>query len=293
MFSFDAKRKRQSVVLFDGKNYKLYVKGADSSIISNLNRSFSHPYLKNIEDYLQKFSLLGYRTLVFAVRYLSVDEYKDIRDRYQRAMNSGDRASDLADLAEQIEVDLTLLGMTAVEDSLQKRVKETITRLLEANIKVWMITGDKLETAHNIAIMAGIVSHQMDIYRLDGFTESQFMAKAQRLIEKINKQSKTHRKVAIIFDMRLVGKRPKIPWIFYINFFLLDFIFKEKSGFEMESEKLANLLMKADSVVCARSTPKQKAKIVNFVRKRGKICLAIGDGANDVNMIQVSNHSPN
>ena len=45
--------------------------------------------------------------------------------------------------------------------------------------------------------------------------------------------------------------------------------------------------MKADSVVCARSTPKQKAKIVNFVRKRGKVCLAIGDGANDVNMIRV------
>lgn len=55
----------------------------------------------------------------------------------------------------------------------------------------------------------------------------------------------------------------------------------------MEADSLANLLMKADSVICARSTPKQKAKIVNFVRKRGKICLAIGDGANDVNMIRV------
>lgn len=69
---------------------------------------------------------------------------------------------------------------------------------------------------------------------------------------------------------------------------MVDFIFSHMDQYKKEGNLLASILMKADSVVCARSTPKQKAKIVNFVRSRGKICIAIGDGANDVNMIRVS-----
>lgn len=66
-----------------------------------------------------------------------------------------------------------------------------------------------------------------------------------------------------------------------------DFIFSQPEDFKRESDLLASILMKADSVICARSTPKQKAMIVSFVRSRGKVCIAIGDGANDVNMIRV------
>lgn len=93
------------------------------------------------------------------------------------------------------------------------------------------------------------------------------------------------KKIGIVFDMRSVGKKPPLT--------TLDFIFNNYEENLEEANSLAELLMRADSVVCARSTPKQKAKIVNFVRKRGKVCLAIGDGANDVNMIRVSNlHFP-
>ena len=77
-----------------------------------------------------------------------------------------------------------------------------------------------------------------------------------------------------------------LKWLKILNF--TDFIFSNYDQNIEEANKLAELLMSVDSVVCARSTPKQKAKIVEFVRKRNKICLAIGDGANDVNMIRVS-----
>ena len=114
-------------------------------------------------------------------------------------------------------------------------------------------------------------------------------------IKKYEKNGKKN-KIAIIFDMRTVGKisfpdyflfriSTKFIIIYISNF--LDFIFTSPEKYNLESNLLANILMRADSVICARSTPKQKAKIVKFVRSRGKICVAIGDGANDVNMIRV------
>lgn len=117
-----------------------------------------------MECYLTKFSLIGYRTLVFATRYFTKEEYDELEAKYNKAMNSGDRDAGLKKLANEVEKDLTLLGATAVEDSLQLKVKDAVSRLLEADIKVWMITGDKLETAENIGLMAGIVNHDMQIF---------------------------------------------------------------------------------------------------------------------------------
>ena len=73
----------------------------------------------------------------------------------------------MLELCEMVERDLILLGMTAVEDSLQKDVKETISRLIQAEIKVWMITGDKLETAENVGTLAGILTPEMEVLRLE------------------------------------------------------------------------------------------------------------------------------
>lgn len=169
-----------------------------------MSKEFEHPFKEKIEKNLEEFSLLGYRTLVFGTRYLSNQEFEEIEKKYQEAANSGERGKELTKLAMEVEDNLTLLGMTAVEDSLQKRVKETITRLLEADIKVWMITGDKLETAENIGIMAGIVTHQMEVFHLKNVTKENFMQVAQKLTEKINKAKKGVKR-AIVFDMRSVG----------------------------------------------------------------------------------------
>lgn len=108
----------------------------------------------------------------------------------------------------ELEKDLTLLGATAVEDALQVNVKETITRLLQADIKVWMITGDKRETAENIGLMAGIITHDMKTFYIKDINKNNFRNKASALREKVSNYRKFGEKqIAIVFDMRQVGKK--------------------------------------------------------------------------------------
>ena len=120
------------MVVKDGNQYKLYVKGADSSIIPCLKQSVDHPYQHNIEKNLESFAMLGYRTLVFAVRILTIQEFEHYSEKYSQAMQSLTRDKSLFALAQEMETDLVLLGSTAVEDSLQDKVHETISRLIEA-----------------------------------------------------------------------------------------------------------------------------------------------------------------
>ena len=209
VFEFDSERKRQSVIIFDGKNYKLYVKGADSSILPYLSEDYYHPYYKSIDSNLTKFSLIGFRTLVFACRYLTQSEFESINKSHQEILNSTSRKRDMKLLAKSVETDLTLLGMTAVEDSLQVNVNEAVSRLLEADIKVWMITGDKLETAENIGLMAGIVSHEMKKFYIKNVNNSNFKDFARMM--KIDLVQAEEEKRAVIFDMRSVGE-------FLVNF---------------------------------------------------------------------------
>lgn len=110
-------------------------------------------------------------------------------------------------LGMEIETQLTLLGATAVEDALQINVKECVTRLLEADIKVWMITGDKLETAENIGLMSGIVNHQMKTFYIKDVDQSNFLEKGRVLRDNIINYSKlAEKQIAVVFDMRSVGK---------------------------------------------------------------------------------------
>ena len=216
------------MVVYDGNNYKLLVKGADSSILPHLTNKFFHPYLEDTQTYLTKFSLLGYRTLVFGVRYMTHNEFVNLQKMYDKAMNSGNREEDLKKLANKVETNLTLLGCTAVEDALQLKVKETITRLLEADIKVWMITGDKLETAENIGLMAGIINHDMSTFYIKDVNKENFIRKALFLKEKVRSESEDIKK-AVVFDMRSVGKSPQFfsyyhfPFFLIVNFFQISF----------------------------------------------------------------------
>jgi magnesium-transporting ATPase (P-type) len=89
----------------------------------------------------------------------------------------------------ELEKDLTLLGATAVEDALQIKVKETITRLLQADIKIWMITGDKLETAENIGLMAGILTQEMKTFYIRDVTIDNFFTEGKRLKERVENYS--------------------------------------------------------------------------------------------------------
>lgn len=106
-----------------------------------------------------------------------------------------------------IEKELILLGATAVEDALQINVKDAVSRLLEADIKVWMITGDKLETAENIGLMAGIVTSSMKTFYIKDVDKDTFYQKGRQLRETVfNYSQQGEKQIAVVFDMRSVGE---------------------------------------------------------------------------------------
>lgn len=162
--------------------------------------------------YLKQFAMLGYRTLVFGERYITQEEYEQVHKQYQEAIQSVDRAKKLNELAISLEEDLTLLGCTAIEDSLQDGVVDMVKKCLQVRIKVWMITGDKLETAENIGSMAGIIDPQMSISYLDDqITKENFKQASVRILEEIRLSKEKKMRTGLIVDMRSLGKTTTKP----------------------------------------------------------------------------------
>ena len=127
---------------------------------------FDHPYATHINDALNRFSSVGLRTLVFGVRILTKQQYKQIDKMYAQVqqLKGLEREKSLNKMYETVESNICLLGCTAIRDYLQDKVPEVIHRFLEAGIKVWMITGDKLQTAESIAHSAGIFQPDTEIF---------------------------------------------------------------------------------------------------------------------------------
>lgn len=179
--------------------YKLYIKGADSEIMKRLANPELQPYLEETQLALDEFSKVGLRTLVLAVRILTFEQFLAIEDEYQDAIKSTNRKQKLKKLAENVEKDLVLLGCTAIEDNLQEKVPECIQKFYEANIKVWMITGDKFETAENIAACAGLIDADTLIFRFRHQSEEEFPQLVKELKRNMQQQKEGVRK-AIIMD---------------------------------------------------------------------------------------------
>jgi phospholipid-translocating ATPase len=218
-------------------------------------------------QHLDDFATEGLRTLLYASRYVDDEEYKKWKATYLEATTSlVNRQERVEAAAELIEQGFDLAGATAIEDKLQHGIPDTIDKLRRANIKVWMLTGDKRETAINIAQSARICKPFSELYVLDA-TEPEL-----------------HQKIAsTLID---VG-RGMIPHsVVVIDGHTLSVV--------EEDESLRNLFfdlaVRVDSVICCRASPSQKATLVKCVRNRvpKSITLAIGDGANDIAMIQAS-----
>lgn len=202
------------MIIKDERGYKLLVKGADSYILQNLDPITPQPYKDHIIENINNFSKLGFRTLVFGQRYLSQEEFQSIEAKYLKALGSTRRSHIMSKkffyiekLALEVEKDLILLGCTAVEDKLQDDVKNSVLRFLEAGIKVWMITGDKLETAKTIGKSCGIVSNDMKVLEV-GYVrdEKEMEAELIKMKNIISKMTDEKRK-AVVFDMRSLGKK--------------------------------------------------------------------------------------
>lgn len=170
------------VVRFPNNRVKVLVKGADSSMLSILNpdteNELNHLLQSKIrqatESHLTNYSSQGLRTLVLASRDLNEIEFSEWQERYEEASTSiHDRTAKLRQAASLIECDLTLLGATGIEDKLQEGVPEAIESLRQAGIKVWVLTGDKQETAISIGLSCRLLTPDMQQIIINGTSESE------------------------------------------------------------------------------------------------------------------------
>ena len=286
---FNSDRKRESVLVKEGSLYKLYIKGADSIIEERLDESTPSAVLEKARYFVNLFSSKGYRTLYVAMRILSVEEFEDfISELEQVEMDTLHKKEKLEKVYATIECNLILLGATIVEDKLQENVPEVIKELREAEIKIWMLTGDKLSTAYNIALSCNLINKKIKTFFIEG--------KERQLDENLNIINKAEQEEIII------------NFVKEYNYFVGDLeggfmeenIHKKKFGILVdekalltitENEEIANMFLsvakKAIAVICCRVSPLQKSQVVKLLKNydNSKITLAIGDGGNDVSMI--------
>ncbi|KAJ3123369.1 hypothetical protein HK100_011630 [Physocladia obscura] len=268
---FDSTRKRMSVIARDTETGKLhlYCKGADNIILNRLDENVnvnSDEMLRNAIQALHDFSIVGLRTLCIAYRELDEDLYTHFRDEYEAAETAlVDRDLRMAAVCEKVEHGFTLLGCTAIEDRLQDEVPETIDFLLNAGIKLWLLTGDKQETAINIGQSSKLIQDGMQVIKLN----SKGVPECGQILDKI--------KADIISNAGIKGFR----YCLVIDGDSLSHVFSGK--FE---QKLVDVGVFCHSVICCRVSPLQKSQVVLMVKKiLKKMTLAIGDGANDCPMI--------
>uniref|UniRef100_F6V838 Phospholipid-transporting ATPase n=1 Tax=Ornithorhynchus anatinus TaxID=9258 RepID=F6V838_ORNAN len=276
MLDFNSVRKRMSVLLRDPEGtIHLYTKGADTVIFERLQDD--GPIEIATEKALGAFAEETLRTLCLASKKVEEKVYKEWKKRHHAAsVLLQNRAQELDKVYEEIEQDLQLLGATAIEDKLQEGVPDTIHLLKKGNIKVWVLTGDKQETAVNIGYACRLLSDDMEM--LDAYWESNNnLSNSQEPLtrEKFCQPGpRRHNKMALVVTGDFLVHIPVIP----LNHDRLDAF-----------EAFVDLATQCQAVICCRVTPKQKAMIVQLVKKHKQaITLAIGDGANDINMIKTA-----
>lgn len=276
---FNSSRKRMSAIIRmpDGK-IKLFCKGADSIIYSRLSRGEQQQLRKVTAEHLEMFAREGLRTLCIAEKDLDEAEYQEWNQTHDLAAQAlADRDEKMEEVASAIEQDLTLLGGTAIEDRLQDGVPDTISLLGEAGIKLWVLTGDKVETAINIGFSCNLLSNDMDLIV--------FKSDAETAALELDKHLQDFGLTGS--DEELVAARqnhepPSAAHAIVIDGDTLKIMLDEKL-----KQKFLLLCKQCKSVLCCRVSPAQKAAVVQMVRVGLNImALSVGDGANDVAMIQ-------
>ncbi|KAH6691431.1 phospholipid-translocating P-type ATPase [Plectosphaerella plurivora] len=236
----------------------------DESAATNESTVFERCF-QHIDDFARE----GLRTLLYGYRYLGEEEYESWRRIYADASTSIDNRQEKMEAAgELIEENFDLAGATAIEDKLQEGVPDTIEKLHRASIKVWMLTGDKRETAINIAHSARLCKPYSEVFILDaaaaGAGLDEMMAAT---LTEVARGMLPH--TVVVVDGQTLGT--------------ID-------ADEALSEVFYELAGRVDSVICCRASPAQKANLVKRIRRQvpSSLTLAIGDGSNDIGMIQAS-----
>lgn len=224
--------------------------------------------LERTLQHIDLFSSDGLRTLLYSFKILDSEVYKEWQAKYASAKASlVNRAELIGRVGEELEFGFDLLGCTAIEDKLQDGVPDAIDKLRRAGIKLWMLTGDKRETAINIGYSCKLIKDYSTVIILskekDDLLSMETIMNAAEL--ELDQKSIAH--CVLVIDGSTLSEIETNSTIFSL---------------------FISLGMKCDSVICCRASPSQKATMVSKVRdvNTNKVTLAIGDGANDIAMIQ-------
>uniref|UniRef100_A0A7S1JAI8 Phospholipid-transporting ATPase n=1 Tax=Eutreptiella gymnastica TaxID=73025 RepID=A0A7S1JAI8_9EUGL len=292
LLEFDSDRKRMSIIVRKVGGAPgpmvMYTKGADSTMLPLMEKGYhefglgqssglSQDYTPQIRSELDRFSRLGLRTLVMAMRYVDLHEYthwKQLYDAANLTMGGGKaRQGKITEACTLIEKAFNLLGCSAIEDKLQDQVPETIHFFMQAGVVVWMLTGDKMETAVNIAGCARLKDHEDRLCYISGTTDGytrevigEQLVRAKDWINNTPQNADGKCKVVLVMDgpaFAIIEEDRELQEIFHY------------------------CAVRIKSAICCRLEPLQKAHIVDMFQSGNKdVCLGIGDGANDVSMIQ-------
>ncbi len=254
---------RHSLALTEGRNSFQWESGdepIDGSFVADdaliFERCFQH---------INDFATEGLRTLLYGYRFLDEQDYMIWKKVYDDATTSlVDRQAMIDKAGDIVETDLELAGATAIEDRLQEGVPEAIDKLRRANIKMWMLTGDKRETAINIGHSCRLIKDYSTVTILDSELGNVEQRAATAILD-ISSGRVAHSVMVIDgHTLTMVEENEIVKSLFF------------------------DLAVLVDSVICCRASPSQKASLVHTIRTKVKrsVTLAIGDGANDIAMIQ-------
>lgn len=353
LLAFDSTRKRMSVVVRRPDNsIVVYSKGADNVIYSRLTgKADAHAkeVMAKTAIHLGEFAEQGLRTLCVAKRELSESGYDDWKVKYDKASQCVDstREEKIESAASDLEREMTLMGGTAIEDKLQEGVGKSIEMIHRAGVKLWVLTGDKVETAISIGFSCNLLTSGMKLLVLKG-KQGESVAEVDERIctmlrenfgmegtdEEMEEAKRDHsmprEEIGVVVDgeiLRAVGTsekkaKGKSASEASVNGDSANVTEKAHSDSENGSDKTIDaskftklhlplkshahhasqteveiarshfllLCKQCQSVLCCRVSPAQKADIVTMVKHGlGVMTLAIGDGANDVAMIQTAN----
>ncbi|XP_060688382.1 phospholipid-transporting ATPase 11C isoform X2 [Hemiscyllium ocellatum] len=289
ILSFDPVRRRMSVIVRENSGrIFLFCKGADSSIFPKVNTGKQ----EEIRLHVECSAVDGLRTLCVAYKELTQDEYDQISTQLQEAkMALKDRDKKLADAYDKIEIDLHLIGATAVEDKLQDQAAETVEALRSAGMSVWVLTGDKMETAMATCYACRLFHTNMKLLELTTKNIQEFKArneaKVHELLLELHKVVVQDKKYSSVSQLRSWSTTQEFGLI--IDGAALSLIMKPTQDGSTGNYKdlLLQICQRCTAILCCRMAPLQKAQIVKMVKntKEHPITLAIGDGANDVSMV--------
>lgn len=257
VFPFTSETKRMGIIVRERASGDIlfYQKGADMMMARIVQQN------DWLEEESSNMAREGLRTLAVGRRRLSPEQYQAFDAAYAEArVTMANRAAAMHRVVEaQLERDVELLALTGVEDKLQDNVKMTLELLRQAEIRIWMLTGDKIETATNIAVSTKLFARHQKIHVI------QRLASAQAARDELEQlQGKP--------ELGLVIDGPSLQ-------LLMD---HARPAF-------AALCTQLSAVVCCRCTPTQKADIAQLIRTcTAKRVACIGDGGNDVSMIQAA-----